>query len=68
MHQGIIKFFNESQKFGFIINEEGGKEIFFHITGVKNRAMDRHSKNKKVTYDTYEGKKGIEANNIEFID
>jgi len=35
MQTGTVKFFNETKGFGFITNEDTGKDIFVHATGIK---------------------------------
>jgi CspA family cold shock protein len=35
MRTGTVKFFNESKGYGFITDEETGKDIFVHATGIK---------------------------------
>ena len=32
---GTVKFFNESKGYGFITNDETGRDIFVHVTGLK---------------------------------
>jgi CspA family cold shock protein len=61
---GVVKFFNEAKGFGFIIDNETKKEIFVHITGLKNKA-EGLQENDEVTFDTQEGKKGLNAVNVE---
>ncbi len=70
MKSGIIKFFDQSKGFGFIKPDSGDKDIFFHHSGLaqpiaKHQAM-QDLKNKTCTYETFEGKKGIEATNVAF--
>jgi len=37
MNNGTVKFFNEAKGFGFIKDEESGKEYFVHTNGLKDR-------------------------------
>jgi CspA family cold shock protein len=60
MHQGIVKFFNESKGFGFIKENETEKEHFVHVTGL----IDKIRENDEVTFDLKEGKKGLNAVNV----
>ena len=59
MNKGTIKFFNEARGFGFIAGENG-QEIFVHATGLQDDVRE----NDEVTYDTQEGKKGLNAVNV----
>lgn len=59
MKKGTVKFFNETKGFGFI-KEEGGQEIFVHVTGL----VDKIKENDEVVFETQEGKKGINAVNV----
>lgn len=63
MNKGIVKFFNESKGFGFIKEEETGKEYFVHSTGLK----DRISEGDEVTFELAEGKKGLNAVNVKLV-
>ena len=59
METGTVKFFNESKGFGFITQEDG-KEIFVHVSGLKQDIRQ----NDKVEFDVGEGKKGLSAVNV----
>lgn len=57
MQEGTVKFFNEAKGFGFIKPNDGGKDIFVHASGLKDKIRE----NDKVTYEVQDGKKGINA-------
>ena len=59
MKNGVVKFFNETKGFGFI-KEENGQEIFVHVSGLTEDIRE----NDNVTFDTQEGKKGLNAVNV----
>ncbi len=59
METGTVKFFNESKGFGFITQEDG-KEIFVHVSGLKQEIRQ----NDKVEFEVEEGKKGLSAVNV----
>lgn len=59
MKNGTVKFFNKEKGFGFI-KEDGGQEIFVHVSGLK----DNIKENDHVTFEVTEGKKGPNAVNV----
>ena len=63
MSTGTVKFFNETKGFGFIKEEESGKEYFVHVSGL----ADKVEQNDKVSFDLEQGKKGINAINVKVI-
>ena len=64
---GTVKFFNMDKGFGFITPEEGGKDIFVHISSVQASGLQGLTENQKVSFDTEDdGRgKGPKAINIE---
>ncbi len=64
MNNGKVKFFNESKGFGFIIEEETQDEIFVHVSGL----TEQISENDRVSFETVEGRKGLNAVNVKKID
>ncbi len=55
--QGIIVNWNDDRGFGFIRPDEGGKELFFHISDVNNGGT-RPRENLKVSYSASRDEKG----------
>ena len=47
MNNGTVKFFNDSKGFGFITPDEGNKDVFVHLNGLKDEIRDGD----KVTYE-----------------
>ncbi len=59
MKKGTVKFFNEARGFGFITGEDG-QEVFVHATGLNDNICE----NDLVSYDTENGKRGVNAINV----
>jgi len=63
MEEGTVKFFNESKGYGFITPTDGGKDIFVHANGL----IDDIREGDKVRYSTEEGRKGLNAVEVERV-
>jgi len=63
MQEGVVKFFNESKGFGFIVPSAGGSDIFVHSSGL----IDSIQENDRVSYEVEQGKKGLNAVNVKVI-
>ena len=55
---GIVKFFNTDKGFGFIKPDNGGADIFVHISAVQASGLQGLSENQKVSYDTEPDRRG----------
>ncbi|HEU0062618.1 MAG TPA: cold-shock protein [Hyphomicrobiaceae bacterium] len=55
---GIVKFFNQSKGFGFITPEQGGKDVFVHITAVERSNIGALEEGMKVSFETEPDKRG----------
>jgi CspA family cold shock protein len=51
MNTGIVKWFNSQKGFGFIQPEDGGKDVFVHISAVERAGMNTLNEGQKVSYD-----------------
>ena len=51
MPTGTVKWFNPDKGFGFIQPQDGGKDVFVHITAVQAAGLQSLSENQKVSYE-----------------
>jgi cold shock protein len=51
MTQGTVKFFNDQKGFGFIQPDDGGKDVFAHISAVERAGMRVLSEGQKIAFD-----------------
>ena len=58
MSQGTVKFFNMEKGFGFITPDEGGNDVFVHITAVKDAGMNDLRDGQRVAFDTEPDRRG----------
>jgi len=58
MATGTVKWFNSEKGYGFIAPDEGGKDVFVHITAVRAAGLDGLKDNQKVGYDLRPGRDG----------
>lgn len=61
---GTVKFFNTTKGFGFISPEDGGKDVFVHISAVEASGMRSLNEGQRVSFDTQPDKKGPKAVNL----
>jgi CspA family cold shock protein len=63
MNEGTVKFFNEAKGFGFITPNDGGKDVFVHVSGLSETVRE----NDTVSYTVEVGQKGPSAINVKVI-
>jgi len=63
---GTVKWFNSEKGFGFIEQQDGGKDVFVHFRQVNNPNGGRVelADGQNVTFELSEGQKGPEAQNV----
>ncbi len=62
MKRGTVKFFNTSKGFGFIAPDEGGNDVFVHISALEQCGIHGLADGQAVTYETeMDPRKGKEA-------
>jgi CspA family cold shock protein len=63
MPTGTVKFFNEQKGFGFINPDDGGDDLFIHVSNVSpSEGLLREGQ--KVSYEVGQGRKGPEARDV----
>lgn len=60
MPTGTVKWFNTTKGYGFIAPDDGGKDVFVHISAVEQSGMTGLADNQKISYELKEGRDGRE--------
>jgi cold shock protein len=58
MPTGTVKWFNTTKGFGFIAPDDGGKDVFVHISAVERSGLTGLADDQKVEYDLQDGRDG----------
>lgn len=61
MANGTVKWFNTTKGFGFIAPEDGGKDVFVHISAVERSGLTGLADDQKITYELEAGRDGRES-------
>jgi CspA family cold shock protein len=57
MSTGIVKWFNSQKGFGFIQPDDGGKDVFVHISAVERAGMRNLNEGQKISYEIFADRK-----------
>lgn len=64
---GTVKWFNEVKGFGFIAQENGGKDVFVHYRAIASDGYRSLAEGQKVEFNVEEGQKGPQAANVSVL-
>ncbi|AEQ52132.1 cold-shock protein [Pelagibacterium halotolerans] len=57
MATGTVKWFNTQKGYGFIQPDEGGADVFVHISAVQNSGMTGLDEGQKISYEIVKDKR-----------
>ncbi|MFN3642103.1 MAG: cold-shock protein [Gemmobacter sp.] len=58
MPTGTVKWFNGTKGYGFIAPDDGGKDVFVHISAVERAGLQSLNDNQKVAFELQSGRDG----------
>jgi len=64
MPEGKVKWFNNSKGYGFIEQDNGGKDLFVHHSAIQGEGFKTLADGDRVSFDVVEGAKGPAAENV----
>lgn len=67
MATGTVKWFNPTKGFGFIQPDQGGSDVFVHISAVERAGLNSLNEGQKVSYDLASEKGKTSAANLKLV-
>jgi len=64
---GTVKWFDAEKGFGFVQTDDGGKDVFLHITVVERSGLPKLAEGATVSMRVVEGRKGREAISVSIL-
>ena len=61
MPTGTVKWFNTTKGYGFIAPDDGGKDVFVHISAVERAGLTGLADNQKVQFEMISGRDGRQS-------
>jgi len=68
MPTGTVKWFNSMKGYGFIEPDDGGKDVFVHISAVERAGMGTVNEGQKISYEIATERGRTSAANLQAVD
>ena len=62
-----MKWFDTEKGFGFIARDDGGKDVFVHVSALERSGLTGLGERQRVVAEIVEGRKGLEAARVRLV-
>jgi CspA family cold shock protein len=67
MATGVVKWFNPTKGFGFIQPDQGGSDVFVHISALERAGLSTLNEGQKISYELATNKGKTSAANLKLV-
>ena len=67
MATGTVKWFSNDKGYGFITEDDGGKDVFVHHSAIRGQGRVSRAERARVEYEVEQGLKGPQARDVHAI-
>ncbi len=68
MPSGTVKWFNATKGYGFIQPDNGGKDVFIHVTALESSGMKSLNEGQRVNFEVMSDRRGEKATTLTLAD
>ena len=67
MPKGKVKWFDDQKGYGFIVQDDGGADVFVHYSGIEGEGYKSLGEDTAVEFEVEQGEKGLKAVNVRIL-
>jgi CspA family cold shock protein len=67
MPTGVVKFYNSSKGFGFVQPDEGGPDVFVHVSALEAAGIDSLNEGQKLSFEVVADRGKTKAANLQVL-